>query len=120
MEQNKKPLWKELNSSRSLGTWEIGKSSNLFIPTDIKEIRLSSKGNMKVAIFPLEEGNEVSIRRAELNAQYTALAVNHLASLAEALQGCVDELKLHVDLGNKECIGYKLIAQSEEALKRIS
>lgn len=70
---NKTPLWKQLNEARTQGEWR----TEVYILISYKGMK--NICNMGIANFL--PANEV-----EANANYTALAVNNLHHLAEALE----------------------------------
>lgn len=83
--ENKQPLYKVLNEQRTQGNWEFcefdtphGKE---FV---IKEANLKKDGKWIFSDRIMEAGNYTNQNKA--NTQYTALAVNHLHHLAEALE----------------------------------
>jgi len=78
-ESNKLPLYKVLNEQRTQGTWVSNdySESNIFEP----HFEVSSPENKRrVFDTPVVESEDAA------NAQYTALAVNNLHILAEALE----------------------------------
>ena len=83
-QQTTKPLYKRLNSERTQGEWYCEEGSYA-----VRKDFLSSIGSFD-AMF---SKNVEEIEKLP-NAQYTALAVNHLHILAEALEELlnVDEL----------------------------
>lgn len=110
MKQDSKPLWQRLNEERTQGEWsaffdgekggidyefEVQKGTNIFERYDFVS-------------FDNMDG------RSERNAQYTALAVNNLASLAEALH----EL-LNVDPLN-DIAHFNAQLKAQKALNKIS
>jgi len=89
--ESPKPLYKVLNEKRTQGEMMLGLTTNLFFPDDVKEVRLNINGG-KIASLTLEEGNEVSINTAKVNAQYIALAVNNFNKLTESLENIIELL----------------------------
>jgi len=100
MTNTQTPLWKQLNEQRTQGEWFV------------KSINIESEIGWNVATinpFAPEHSN------SEANAQYTALAVNNLAALAEALErfvNFVDQQKLDYESA--------MVRAAKEALNRIS
>jgi len=87
MTQSNTPLWRELNEARTQGEWKQGTNTaskewmQLFHGrTVVLEIHtINKKGQRQAGDFEKEDAN----------AKYTALAVNNLASLAEALGAAI-------------------------------
>lgn len=75
-ESNKQPLYKVLNEQRTQGVVTITKTKNHFF------LEQSDNNGGFDTLCTFSNVHE----RQEYNAQYTALAVNNLASLAEALE----------------------------------
>ena len=79
-QQNKQPLYKVLNEGR-LNAPFIAKGDKIFIDNCL---------NSTATFHSYKDGDayiiEISEQQAEANAQYTALAVNNLHHLAEALE----------------------------------
>ncbi len=115
------PLWKELNNKRTQGVWRQGytlmtTNTNRWSKEDIKRNDLTEnkilftnfnledegRGRMKVAVFESNPADTL----------YTAMAVNNLASLAEALQSVINDLPFQPTQGTYDKI--------EKALKQIS
>lgn len=112
--QNKKPLYKVLNEERTQGEWD----------NNLHDGNVTS-GGLFVGNF---NSMMVSKRTTNANAKYTALCVNNLASLSEALE---TTLKAMTDLVRQLPRGESLadynldyceIAEqkAKEALSRIS
>jgi len=85
------PLWRELNEARTQGEWKqgINRASKEWMQlfygrTVVLEIHtINKKGQRQAGDFEKEDAN----------VKYTALAVNNLASLAEALDAAIHDLK---------------------------
>jgi len=89
------PFWKLLNEKRTSGIYIV--DDNLIVATDKPETypeyyndgivirEMATKDNTT------DENIVAHFEQSRLNAQYTALAVNNLASLAEALEKIVNE-----------------------------
>lgn len=82
------PLWRELNEKRTQGNWEVASSEpgdeyslNVLAPINIT-------GDKRTVV--MANPNLYFMDRAEQNAQYTALAVNNFASLAEVLGNFIE------------------------------
>ena len=82
------PLWRELNEDRTQGEWKVEKYPAVGYPNVIKSEFTSSH----VALMGLPTEGEDNTVEAEANAKYTALAVNNLARLAEALETALARL----------------------------
>lgn len=80
-----KPLYKRLNEERTQGNWG---NDGCAIDSDQFEICVMSTGAKD------QDGNTIKWAECEANAQYTALAVNHLHLLAEALETLTKEVSL--------------------------
>ncbi len=101
------PLWKELNEKRTQGEWII-------------------RHNIGYRITPKDSGKYIAainhttgwVQESQANAQYTALAVNNLHHLAEAL-----ETLINVNLNNINVLSRsekEALIRAKEALNRIS
>jgi hypothetical protein len=114
-EPNKQPLYKVLNSKRTQGEWVPNdySKSNIFEP----HFEVSSpETKRKVFDTPVVESED------EANAQYTALAVNNLHILAEALEKIIlwmQSLKRHRYFVSESLAGHHL-QNGEQALQNIS
>ena len=109
--ESKEPLYRQLNKERTQGEWKHKSLSN-----GHEEIQTDT--------FVYESGNtifEVNYDNPnyEANAQYTALAVNNLSSLAEALEECIKVMTPYENLFNAAQERAALI-QAKEALLKIS
>lgn len=93
-QENKKPLYKVLNEQRTQGDWKAN------------GMQIESAGWNVATLNPYAP----EISNFEANAQYTALAVNNLHHLAEALETLLE-------FTDKRQVGYK---KAKEALNRIS
>lgn len=80
--ESKQPLYKVLNEDRTQGKWQVSKYPAIGYPNVIKSEFTSSH----IALMGLPTEGEDNTVEAEANAQYTALAVNNLHHLAEALR----------------------------------
>ena len=80
--ESKQPLYKVLNEDRTQGKWQVSKYPAIGYPNVIKSEFTSSH----IALMGLPTEGEDNTVEAEANAQYTALAVNNLHHLAEALE----------------------------------
>lgn len=106
MKQDSKPLWQRLNEERTQGDFTVGETAL----TATTSLWVGGTLIAKMADVPHEGGNA--------NAQYTALAVNNLESLAEALAGILnntssnDNDRIEVDI--------EFILKAKEALNKIS
>lgn len=97
MKQDIKPLWQRLNEERTQGEWlyqltsmhkmQDAKYSISEKSTPIKEIASFLTNRNLYDLRSDEVRYDVGVTKA--NAQYTALAVNNLASLAESLEGFI-------------------------------
>lgn len=102
------PLWKRLNGERTQGEW-ICKGKNI--------------ANQDERITFFIGGNGLTSEDDILNAQYATLAVNHLASLAEALEWLMDECQfipkeVFTEQGK---VNFQLsLIKAKEALNKIS
>lgn len=105
-DNTKLPLYKVLNEKRT----QVEFNAHLYNLSD-HTIREGKKGRVLMEVCKQHTNDP----EAEANAQYTALCVNNLHHLAEALQGFVDYLDS--DLSEAETI---LLNRAKEALKRIS
>lgn len=127
METNNKPLYKVLNEKRTGGEWgmyisEKGKDGcsrayiNSSFPHDMYETICTMSGL---------NGNEAG-ENAKINAQYTALAVNNIAHLAEALEGLMNNPMPNPNMYNaadyfdRQSKYMEAKDKAREALKRIS
>ena len=84
-EEERKPLWKVLNEQRTQGELEL----NPFGRKDILQINNGEAERWQMGNFCTCYGENETERMANTN--YTALAVNNLHILAEALQKQIDE-----------------------------
>lgn len=77
---------------------------------------------MSISVQP-DYGRNVTEEEAKATAQYTAIALNNLASLAEALEACKNELySIHSQYGDKQHAldNCNALLKAEQALTRIS
>jgi len=135
---NTKPLYKVLNEQRTQGIWTVGKNRIEDYPETYNLSRSYRKGHIcidaptweQMAIFYRHEINE-NDKETECNVSYTALAVNNLASLAEALEPFIkladavlaDTLKTSESplYGYNDVVLYvKDLVAAKEALRKIS
>ncbi len=122
MEQNKKPLWKELNEQRTQGEWDsaYGDESNSYgiFTKNMIDNRLRENPICLVSPIALLDDTD------KANAHYIVLSTNNLASLAEALDLAIkmfwmNEIKYSREgLENEYPNHY--VFQLEEALQKIS
>jgi len=117
-DNNQKPLWKELNASRSQGVFDFDINANngydLYIQNSLKTIGTFIRKD--VSYMPNE-------KEAEANAQYATLAVNNLTTLAEALETLIDRLHTNWDAitsGGQKGILTAITKEAKEALSKIS
>lgn len=101
-----KPLWKVLNEQRTQVEWvnDGHTVATGWQPND------ETIADFNPRNFPYPTIGDTNEKKCLYNAQYTALAVNNLASLAEALEAAMEEQYLTLPT-------YKKI---KEALARIS
>jgi len=115
--ESKEPLYRQLNKERTQGEWVEQYDNDEF--------------GQFYSIFGWGEGNNVfrynygTVNEAEYkaNAQYATLAVNHLSSLAEALETLIDRLDTNWDAitaGGQKGILTALTKEAKEALLKIS
>lgn len=114
---NNKPLYRTLNEERTQGKWETGERDN---PEDTNipywiSVMYSGACQPVFDTASFKPNTQPQLDRMKADAEYTALAVNNLHYLAEALQNFIDDDK-------ESGWGYKAehIIQATEALKRIS
>jgi hypothetical protein len=124
MGNNNKPLYKVLNEERTQGEWMPGTNTaskewmqifcNKKVVLEVNTI--NKKGERKAGDFQKED----------YNAKYTALAVNNLAHLAEALEGLMNNplpnpnIYNGADYFDKQSKYMEAKDKAREALKRIS
>lgn len=92
-----KPLYQQLNEQRTQGEWEVSSfltgdeyATNILVPvscTNENEKRVCMRAELQTLYWDIE--------KSEANAQYTALAVNNLHHLAEALAGLIGFLETY-------------------------
>jgi hypothetical protein len=108
-ENNTAPLWRRLNEARTQGKWE---NSTNYI------------GVKKDRITHFVGGVTLTEAQDEINAQYTALAVNNLHILAEALEDTLREYnaacKLLAESTGMTWSENNISIKAKEALKAIS
>lgn len=120
------PLYKRLNEERTQGEWVHGWGNGITGPTtpnmnpfvSKRKIDIVSLGKCTICCFPLPE-NE-STKQMTANAQFTALAVNNLAALAEALEGVISRLATFTESNAWEQEDQDALDIAEAALARIS
>jgi len=107
--ENVKPLYKRLDEERTQGKW-------LFGNTTILERPALWIGGTRILVAD-EVPHEILSGTA--NAQYTALAVNNLAPLAEALENFIS---LYEDLAKdfNQRLDNEVLLCAKEALSKIS
>lgn len=116
-EQAKKPLYKVLNERRSKEIFEQLGRPNQIYPYETK---LTIKGDSLHLVGILYGDNTT---QSEANAQYTALAVNNLHHLAEALEGMMgayDSLLISFKKTQRLEIIHPSYDKAKEALAHIS
>jgi len=91
------PLWRELNEKRSGNKWyATSRNPNtgewVIQTTDTSNNRTGYIADTSAKYIHADSFDD-SKKIAEANAQYTALAVNNLASLAEALEGLLSSYR---------------------------
>lgn len=103
-QETNKPLYQQLNEQRTQGYWhQFGyKEKSTFL-----EVEKGTIAEFKFGVSKAEQAEDIT------NAQYTALAVNNLAEIAEALESLISELETKGATG-------KLIEKAKEALNKIS
>ena len=84
-EQNKLPLWKELNEKRTKGHLISFKNNDEYI------VHTAGDRPHKFT-HHCKESETITIDEAKANAQYTALAVNNFAQVCEALEQLVNRI----------------------------
>lgn len=95
--ENTMPLYKRLNSERTQGEWQSSKMQYINGQHFILE---SQKSHNWIGEFGLAEqhpayiGDNPVIAERNANAEYTALAVNNLNEIAEALELLANEINL--------------------------
>jgi len=100
-ENNNVPLYKRLNSERTQGNWECT-LNYIGVPL------------IRITHF---NGSE-DLQKDDANAEYTALAVNNLHLLAEALEAIIN--CAFTSTSNTVEIGKSELKAAKEALKAIS
>lgn len=92
-----KPLWKVLNEQRTQGEWQLSENE------DNKELVTRVSNGLITANFECDYFNSKHSKgETTANAQYTALAVNNLHILAEALEKLHDLLEKGETVGNMQ------------------
>lgn len=99
-----KPLYQRLNEERTQGEWMLydDRPNGWVLNAGIKRV---------ISVFDKDDENTA-------NAQYTALAVNNLHHLAEAMQKFIDNVIENPKLYENQISYYKGVFR--EALNRIS
>lgn len=113
------PLYKVLNQKRTQGVmqWKQTNGNNRYEHTVYHD-----QWKNPFCQFGIEDNGEVAPEEIKANAQYTALAVNELANLAEALE----EIKLAIGQlpargkDGRTIIESLCLNKAKEALSRIS
>lgn len=115
------PLWKELNQKRTQGT------ATFYPKYEGENVCAIITGNVNwceiLGSYTLD--GSIHVSEAKANAQYTALSVNHLHHLAEALEEWLS-LKINTTSNGIETIDANnkaeraAIVKAKEALNRIS
>jgi len=115
--ENNVPLYKVLNNERTQGEW-IKDGLSIATGPDPKDetIFLTCDGED----YPYPTVYERSRKEARANAEYTALAVNNLHLLAEALQRLLKEARFNSFTLNGNVEDTPAERQAQEALNRIS
>jgi len=117
--QKQQPLYKRLNEVRTQGIWSVGyghasNSLGLFTKKMLDE---GLSEHPICLVSPIETENETD----KANAEYTALAVNNLASLAEALGNLHHACMMDSDIPTAWWSKHKeTVAKAKEALNKIS
>lgn len=117
----KEPLYKRLNKERTQGNYYIenspkgtGRGFNLEIVTDKAVICQISAHS-----YNMSKGHHLHTKENKATAEYTALAVNNLSVLAQALEAFVKDIEGHPSHTAAE--HYKpLMDKAKEALNKIS
>ena len=110
---NKQPLYKVLNEQRTQGYL-------LSLKMDDKYIIHTLEDKFKFT-HHLSIDDTINKDEAKANAQYTALAVNNLAELAEALQGLLSSYKADFKtITGSELNDTEAVKKAKEALNKIS
>lgn len=117
MQTETKPLWKVLNEKRTQGKW-IFKNQGSLPDDEGRLLCLRSELNSGYISQFQQIGEHKN--DAEANAQYTALAVNNLHLLAQALQDLLNEVKVGKLNIRKDFSLINAHAQASNALSRIS
>lgn len=102
------PLWKRLNGERTSGEWAT--SGDIQIRHKTRSILIAQYHKHLEANMPYTE--------VKANAAFTALAVNHLASLAEALSNFINISEQRKD--HHSPFEAATLLQAKEALNKIS
>ena len=92
---NTKPLWKVLNEQRTKGNISVSEKTSLRC-TNLESILFFADFNKSSFISYEEKSN---------NAQYTALAVNNFANMAEFAEWCINEIETTPDLLSDALLG---------------
>lgn len=110
------PLYKRLDEERTQGEWMVVRYPDLETPYYIEV-----EGRIKEIIEfnqVLIDDKNIAPKEPQANAQYTALAVNNLSSLADTLQAIIDN---SFDVSNSYVtVSKALIEQAKAALSAIS
>lgn len=131
-----KPLYKVLNEERTQGEWSINPVETMYCEIAVqhplyKEGRLVKHGikfenicRMQANAIGFHNNNyQEKVKRDEANAKYTALAVNNLHILAEALEYIVNEVEqlpvFNASMG-RTIVESLCMNKAKEALSRIS
>jgi len=116
MTNTQTPLWKQLNEQRTQGEWEWEQCrGNNRYEHAVFSRNGGKYGSYVITQLGMEDTVEKEPEEIKANAAYTALAVNNLAVLAEALErfvNFVDQQKLDYESA--------MVRAAKEALNRIS
>lgn len=120
-QENKKPLYKVLNEQRTQYNWVSGRHIG---GTTFKSHIITEPHSIEVCKFYYQESEqkECEDNQAQANAQYTALAVNNLHHLAEALQMAVyleDNKRAIAEIMALPYVEAEFYKPAKEALSRI-
>jgi len=125
-QETTQPLYKVLNEERTQGTLMLYKK---VLPNNHLSIGVTSTNDKGATHTILSAENYSSLdidikdewtKKAEINAKYTALAVNNLANVADALQRMYDAALLMANYKQEIQFFDNLLNEAKEALKAIS
>jgi len=116
------PLYKELKSRITPGEWIPTQEFHLKETHPINENQIFITTDDLETIAILETSEFSSIQQNEANAEYTALAVNNLHHIAEALKEMIQYLEWREDFAIEDADegNENVYTKAKEALKRIS